>query len=140
MCATESTIAANDREHLRADNPEHSNALFRPDGCIVRRNDGLSPKLHILAEIAAAEIASSGSVPIAGCVRATSKKHACETFDLIGASSARGGLDGALMVAKGVADAARPAKILLPGRTLVLAAGLGRQDPRLVGRRHPPRP
>lgn len=106
----EITIAANDSGRLWTDDIEQWNALCRPEGCIVCRDDLLPSGMHVLAETPMVEAMSMERVPIPGYVYVTSKKHAVEPFDL-SIEDQRWFWTDAMLVAQGVADVRRPAKM-----------------------------
>ena len=106
----EITIVANDSGRLWTDDVERWNALCRPEGCVVCRDDELPSGMYVLAETPMVEAMSMESVPLPGYVCVTSKKHAVEPFDL-SVEDQRWFWTDAMLVAKGVADAVRPAKM-----------------------------
>src|SRR5215213_5483852 len=106
----EITIAANDSGRLWTDDVERWNALCRPEGCVVCRDDELPSGMYVLAETPMVEAMSMESVPLPGYVCVTSNKHAVEPFDL-SVEDQRWFWTDAMLIARGVADAVRPAKM-----------------------------
>ena len=106
----EITIAANDSGLLWTDDVERWNSLCSPEGCIVCREEGSPSGMHVLAETPMVEVTSMESVPLAGYVCVTSKKHAVEPFEL-DVEDQRLFWTDSMLVARGVADVLRPTKM-----------------------------